>query len=604
MKKVGNITKALKVVIPIAPFGMAFYLLLSLPGAVLPAFMLALQKTAVDRAALYDSGQPFGFYMKPVLLMIGIYMIMKLFELVSRQYMEFGYFRDVFLGLDNRIHKKSAEISLEYYDNAEYYNIVENAKNASMFLVFTANLAVLSVILVLNLLSVGTYLASLNPVLYLFVALVSIPVIVEKLQEAKYQAAFVQESVAPARRKKYAFGLLSSSDQKKEITHYGAGDYVAKKYLSACTELDKKEIQHIRVTGKRGLAFAGIKALSHCSALFLMAFLLIRGKITIGGFSVLLTSFAALTNIFTQLFDHAGEIMQTGIMSSAFFELMEFEVRDGAGEMGESGEYARLTHVSYRYPNSAEAALHDISLVIKKGERVAIVGENGAGKTTLAKLLSGFLLPSEGKMELGGIDRSMLRERSIFDRISAVYQDYGRYKLTLAENVYLSDTAGENHILKEPDMERVCNALAWADLLFDKKPDQVVLGKEFGGSELSGGQWQRIALARSYYRKRSVLLFDEPTAAIDPLEEMALYGKLDELAGEKTVILVTHRLGAVRNADKIIVMENGKIAEMGNFEELIRLKGYFNNIWTEQTKWYKETSERGAGVRGTGLILS
>ena len=118
MKKVGNITKALKLVIPIAPFGMALYLLLSLPGAVLPAFMLYLQKTVVDRAAFYDSGQPFGYYMKPVLMMIGIYMIMKMFELVSKQYMEFGYFRDIFLGLDDRIHKKSAEISLEYNHNA------------------------------------------------------------------------------------------------------------------------------------------------------------------------------------------------------------------------------------------------------------------------------------------------------------------------------------------------------------------------------------------------------------------------------------------------------------------------------------------------------
>lgn len=191
-------------------------------------------------------------------------------------------------------------------------------------------------------------------------------------------------------------------------------------------------------------------------------------------------------------------------------------------------------------------------------------------------------------MELGGTDRRMLRERSIFEHISAVYQDYGRYKLTLAENVYLSDTMDWNHGLKESDTERICRALEWADVRFDTKPDKMVLGKEFGGSELSGGQWQRIALARSYYRKRMVLLFDEPTAAIDPLEEMELYGKLNELAEKKTVILVTHRLGAVRNADKILVMENGSIAEMGNFDELIRLKGSFHNIWTEQTKWYKE----------------
>lgn len=586
MNKFSNITKVLKLVIPIAPFKMTLYLLLSLPGTVLPAFMLYLQKTVVDRAAYYDGGQPFSYYIKPVLMMIGTYMIMKMFELVSKQYMEFGYFRDIFLGLDDRIHKKSAEISLEYYDNAEYYNIVQNAKNASMFLVFTTNLAVMSFILIINFLLVGTYLASLNPILYFFVVFVSIPVILEKLQVAKYQAVFVQDTVQLNRRKKYAFGFLSGCDQKKEIAHYGAGDYISDKYLSACRELDKKEMQHIRLLGKCGLAFAGIKTLFHCAALFMMAFLLVKGKITIGGFSVLLASFASLTNIFTQMFNHAGEIMQTGIMSSAFFELMEFEVRDGAVDLEDRGEYARLAHVSYRYPNSTKTALNDISLTIRKGERVAIVGENGAGKTTLAKLLSGFLLPAERSMELGGIDRNLLRERSIFDHISAVYQDYGRYKLTLAENIYLGDTMDQNHDLKKPDMERICHALEWANIWFGTEPDKMVLGKEFGGSELSGGQWQRIALARSFYRQRAVLLFDEPTAAIDPLEEMELYEKLNELAGEKTVILVTHRLGAARNADKIIVMENGSIAEMGNFDELMRLKGYFNNIWTEQTKWY------------------
>lgn len=226
---------------------------------------------------------------------------------------------------------------------------------------------------------------------------------------------------------------------------------------------------------------------------------------------------------------------------------------------------------------------HLLNLVNGSGMELAANLSQVAGATAFGFLFvilfyrSGSLLPC-----------IMLRERSIFDHISAVYQDYGRYKLTLAENVYLSDTLDLHHDLKEPDMERICRALKWADVRSDIRPDQMVLGKEFGGRELSGGQWQRIALARSYYRRRKVLLFDEPTAAIDPLEETKLYRKLNELAGEKTVILVTHRLGTVRNADKIIVMKNGRIAEMGNFDELMRLNGVFHAIWSEQTKWYKE----------------
>ncbi len=238
------------------------------------------------------------------------------------------------------------------------------------------------------------------------------------------------------------------------------------------------------------------------------------------------------------------------------------------------------------YLNSDEFTLKDISLSIKKGEKVAIVGENGAGKTTLAKLLSGFLLPTEGTMKLGGVSREQLHEKSIFNKISAVYQDFGHYKLTLAQNVYLGDTI-EGNTLKQMDLGKIKNALEWAGLSFSISPEKMELGREFGGVEMSGGQWQRLALARSYYRQRPMLFLDEPTAAIDPLEEMAIYNKLNELASGRTVILVTHRLGAVRNADKIIMLDNGRIIESGNFEQLIEKKGQFYHIWNEQVKWYQ-----------------
>lgn len=435
------------------------------------------------------------------------------------------------------------------------------------------------------------YLASLHPLLILFVVLVSLPVILEKIQGAKYQSGLMQDLAQAGRRKAYASGLLSEAGSKKELAHHGAGRYVAEKYLAACREVDEREAKHIRQMGRIGLVLAGGKALSHCLAIFLMAWLLVTGRITIGGFSVLLSSFAALTGSFTQLFDHAGELLKTSVMSAPFFALMDLEVTDGSEDLGPCkgpegtepcGEAVRLEHVSYRYPNGGEYALKDISLSIRNGERVAIVGENGAGKTTLAKLLSGFLLPSEGVMELGGVERSQLREGSIFKQASAVYQEFGRYKLTLAQNVYLGDPE------KEMDPGKVNHALEWAGVPFSGNPKELLLGREFGGTELSGGQWQRLALARCYYRQRPLLFLDEPTAAIDPLEEMAVYERLNGLTKERTVVLVTHRLGAVRNMDKIIVLEHGSIAEEGSFEALLEQRGYFYHIWNEQAKWYRE----------------
>ncbi len=208
-----------------------------------------------------------------------------------------------------------------------------------------------------------------------------------------------------------------------------------------------------------------------------------------------------------------------------------------------------------------------------------------------------------------------------------MYQEFGRYKLTIAQNVILGDTGAaeegdcsENPAGKAGDREnirmeegctpenvgavgkkgtdpwgsggkRIREALDWADLFLEEDPEQMLLGREFGGRELSGGQWQRLALARSYYRRRPVLFFDEPTAAIDPLEEAALYGKLEKLAAGRTLVLVTHRLGAVRQADRILLLEGGKIAEAGSFTQLMERKGRFYRIWNEQTKWYKERKE-------------
>lgn len=576
-----NIIRVLKLVIPIAPVRMILYLLLSLPGAVLPAVMLYLQRQVIDGAANLNPEQSILFYRKPVLLLIGTYMVLKLFRLISNQYMEFGYFRYVLMGLDARIHKKSAQISLEYYDSAKYYQIVENAKQASMFLVFTANLTVLSLVLVCNLLSVGGYLAVLNPLLIIFVVLVSVPVILEKLQEANYQSGLLQDTVQATRRKKYIFELLTIGDRKKELAHHGASHKMTENYRRACEEVDAKELQYTQKMGRNGLLFAAVKSLFHGASIFLIVWLLVTKQITIGGFSVLFTSFSTLTNAFMQLFHHAGEILQTSVMSASFFTLMDFEGTDGTRNLEDSEEIARLEHLYYQYPNAEEFALEDISITIRKGERIAIVGENGAGKTTLAKVLSGFLFPTKGKMELGGIPRSQLREEGIFDQISALYQEFGRYKLTLAQNVYLGDTA------KPMDRERVLGALDWAGIALSRRPEEMLLGKEFGGVDLSGGQWQRLALARSYYRQRRILFLDEPTAAIDPLEEMATYQRIEELAYGQTVILVTHRLGAVRNADQILVLDGGRMVERGKFAELMERKGRFYTIWEEQVKWYR-----------------
>ncbi len=169
-----------------------------------------------------------------------------------------------------------------------------------------------------------------------------------------------------------------------------------------------------------------------------------------------------------------------------------------------------------------------------------------------------------------------------------MYQNFGCYKLTLAQNVLLGDTAGQNAPAGQADAEKIESALSWAGVGVPGRPEEILLGREFGGTEISGGQWQRLALARCRYRQRPIVFLDEPTAAIDPLEERALFGKMEELGRNRTVVLITHRLGAVRSADRIFLLEGGYIAEAGSFAELMGQKGRFYRIWNEQAKWYRE----------------
>jgi len=228
-------------------------------------------------------------------------------------------------------------------------------------------------------------------------------------------------------------------------------------------------------------------------------------------------------------------------------------------------------------------------LQVKAGETIAIVGENGAGKTTLVKLMTGIYLPAEGDVKIGGIDTSKISPQFLYSGISGVFQKYQRYKITLEENITISSMEYKENEKLKVDLER---AISKSDLIIDEekfpKGYETMLSREFDGVDLSGGQWQRIAIARGFYRGHNMIVLDEPTAAIDPVEETKIYRKFAEMSKGKTSIIVTHRLGSAKIANRIIVMDNGKISEIGTHEELMEKKGKYAQMYEAQSKWYAE----------------
>ncbi len=244
----------------------------------------------------------------------------------------------------------------------------------------------------------------------------------------------------------------------------------------------------------------------------------------------------------------------------------------------------RFEDVWFTYPGSDRPALAGLSFDIAAGESVALVGENGAGKTTLVKLLLGLYAPDRGRILYDGVDARVIDPRSLRGAASAAFQGFVRYGLTFAENVGL----GQPERMGDRRRLEAAVARARAHDVLRALPDgyDTLLGADVGGVDLSGGQWQRVALARGFFRDAELLVLDEPTAALDPHAELAVFERFAELARGRTAVLVSHRLGMARLADRVIVLSGGRVAEAGTHQELLDSGGEYAAMFRAQARWY------------------
>lgn len=313
---------------------------------------------------------------------------------------------------------------------------------------------------------------------------------------------------------------------------------------------------------------------------------LLNESISIGYFAAIFYSLNKLMDTMKEMVELFGTIYENANLAGKLYDYLELPEEEGEDRAITELKSICLENVSFQYPYTNKNALNHISLEIEKGSHVAIVGLNGSGKTTLVKIVMGLIRPTEGVVYINKNDVSKWSTQSLTNKVSAVFQNFGKYKLTLRGNVILSDINKEAEIrnrLKESGFdyqrEGISNQL------------DTMLSKEFNGIDLSGGEWKRLAIARGIYRTNDMIVLDEPTAAIDPIEEANVYRKFDEISKGKTVLTVTHRLGSVKTADRIIVLKEGKIIEDGSHTELMNQNGFYATMFLSQAKWYQRKGE-------------
>lgn len=488
----------------------------------------------------------------------------------------------------NRMFDFSKKIKLEELENPEILNNFNkanvtfvNQRAAHFQLVSWAMACAKQFIACLGtMIVVGSY----SPILVVTGLLGVIPGIWSKAYFVKMNARLRRMQSNIRRHCDYLWSLLVSKESVKEMRVMGFEDYIQDKWQKTNEDRVKEVLDTNLDMAKKqqyGITLINIfYGLNLAVALWLM----VQGTIGIGAFAACISAFAIYHQNIQAFIASVADMADLYHRLEDYYDYFTIPTEeDGHLQYHPFEDKIVAEDVHFKYNGSDREALSGLNLEIKRGEHVVIVGENGSGKTTFSKLLTGAYQPSTGAIAYDNQKTGDLNRRSLYDHISVVSQDFVRYQFTLRENIgignlkCMEDTAS---------MERLISQVAGEEFLDKAGGLDVQIGREFGGMELSGGEWQKIAIARGLWKESDIIILDEPTSALDPLVEYDILTKFVEMIQDKTSVIISHRVGICRTADKVIVMKDGRAVECGGHEELLRRGGEYSRIWNEQAKWY------------------
>jgi ATP-binding cassette, subfamily B, bacterial len=587
-----NLAHAMSLAWAASPKLLIRYTLLGMFNAIMPPISVYLGAVLVNKIAearVHQLQFSDVFY-----IVVGLWVTFVVQRSVGA-YMGYGrnlYVRRVELEAEKRLLEKASKVDLGHFDNSDWHDRLARAKRDVNWRPgdLTWSILGLSGNIVTILLMAGL-LASLH---YLLVVLslgaAFLSLLIESRVTTKLYKYFYKET-PEERERQYIGDLMVQPKNTKEVRAYVLSDYLLGRYSRLSEDLFKQRVQMYRMGSRISLITGIVTGTILALAYVFVAARGIKGTIDPGAVVLVIGAFTSVSGTLGQISSTFVAVDQHTTFLEDYFSFLSIDplVPIPAKPVvipDTSIDEIEFDTISFTYPGGNEPAIADLNLHIRKGELIALVGENGAGKSTLIKLLLRFYDVQEGAIKIGGIDIKEMDPQELRNRIGVLFQDYATYELTVRENVLMGRPNGLS------DDEKVIKALqdSRSEWLVKKMPGGLdsKVGRLFeGGHDLSGGEWQRLALARIMYRSADIWILDEPTSSLDPEAEAAIFAELKENLKGRIGIVISHRFSTVRIADRIAVIDDGRVTELGTHEELLAAGSRYARLFELQASGYR-----------------
>lgn len=486
--------------------------------------------------------------------------------------------------VDDRIYKTCLSLNLDFFESPAYFDVLQRARNAGANRINGIYNSIISILrLSGNLIIVFWYIFTISPFIVPFLIIVTIPLFYTKFNFSKKMALLNKTNAAMQRKTGYLGSILSDALHAKEVRAYNFGNYIFEKYAALRDEMIVMANILNRRNKLRTILSATFVSAAWSLSFYLVIRSIIQGENKVTDITFLLTILPMAMNTIHPFSTAVSTLYQNSLFVQYIFDLFEYkptmtEVSDeAANSLPSQVQDIQLQHVTFSYPGSS-LVLNDVSIKLSRGKIVALVGLNGAGKSTILKLFSRLYDPTEGSVCADGIDIRTIKSQEYRKRISVVFQDFAKYQLPIQENIHMGDVSSELDTNKMKENINRMNANKFIDHL--PMGYETPMGRLFeGGKDFSIGEWQKIAIARALYRPSDFIFLDEPSSALDAISEQNFFIELKQSIGDRGALLISHKISAVKHADYIYILHQGKIQEEGSHDHLIKLGGLYHQLY-------------------------